>query len=144
MVIPQHKHLIVRAECNTYPKSTTEVEDFLTELVDTLNMKILSGPHASYVDVEGNRGATGVVVIETSHCAIHIWEEVDPKLIQLDIYTCGDLDTSVMFNMIREKFTPVKMEWKYLDREHGLQEVTSGMEGASNYVVTGLNSESSL
>ena len=141
MVIPQHKHLIVRAECNSYPNSESQVESFLTDIVSALEMKILSGPHVSYVDVGGNRGATGVVVIETSHCAIHIWDEVSPALIQLDIYTCGELDPEVIFHEIRNRFDPVKFEYKYLDREHGLQELSAGSEGKNDYSITGLSSE---
>ena len=141
MVIPQHKHLIIRAECNKYPAKTSEVKTFLTDIVTALGMNILSGPHVSYVDVVGNKGATGVVVIETSHCAIHVWDEVTPALIQLDIYTCGELDPELIFNEIRDRFDPVKFEYKYLDREHGLQELTAGSEGSTDYVVTGLSVE---
>ena len=123
MIIPQHKHLIVRAECNQYPRSAAEVETFLKNIVEVLDMKILSGPHVSYVDQAGNRGATGVVVIETSHCAIHVWDEPDPKLIQIDVYTCGNLDPHVIFDLIKDRFDPVKLEHKYLDREHNLIEI---------------------
>jgi len=126
VVVPEHKHLIVRAECNRYPESAEAVSAFLTDLVGLLGMKILTGPHAGYVDQEGNRGATGVVVIETSHCAIHVWEEPDPKLIQIDVYTCGPCDTQKIFDLIKERFDPVKLEYKYLDREHNLIEIANG------------------
>ena len=144
MVVPMHKHLIVRAECNKFPQSTEEVSTFLTDIVVALNMNILSGPHVSYVDTEGNKGATGVVIIETSHCAIHVWDEVSPALIQLDIYTCGELDTSVIFDMFRERFDPVKVEYKYLDRENSLVELAAGTEDHTNPMVTGLGSTGSF
>jgi len=123
VVVPEHKHLIVRAECNRYPESAEAVSAFLTDLVGLLGMKILTGPHVGFVDQEGNRGATGVVVIETSHCAIHVWEEPDPKLIQIDVYTCGPCDPQQIFDLIKERFDPVKLEHKYLDREHNLVEI---------------------
>jgi len=144
MVVPQHKHLIVRAECNKFPQSGEEVSAFLTDIVVALNMNILSGPHVAYVDVEGNKGATGVVVIETSHCAIHVWDEVSPALIQLDVYTCGELDTSVIFDMFRERFDPIKVEYKYLDRENSLIELAAGTEDHTNPKVTGLSSTGSI
>jgi len=144
MVVPQHKHLIVRAECNKFPQSEEEVSSFLTDTVVALNMNILSGPHVSYVDVEGNKGATGVVIIETSHCAIHVWDEASPALIQLDVYTCGELDTSVIFDMFRERFDPVKVEYKYLDRENSLVELAAGTEDHTNPMVTGLGSTGSI
>lgn len=118
----KHLHLIVRAEVKKAPTSAWYVSRWLGALVGKLNMKICSGPHASYVDTPGNRGATGVVVIETSHCAIHVWDEPDPQLIQLDVYTCGELDKEVILEQLQQ-FEPVKVEYKYLDRENGLVEL---------------------
>lgn len=85
-------------------------------------MKILQGPITTYLDVPGNRGVTGVVIIETSHIALHVWDESDPGLLQLDVYTCSDLDPNVVLDKIRE-FDPVKLEYKYLDRETCLTEI---------------------
>ena len=41
---------------------------------------------------------------------------------QLDVYTCGDLQTDVIFEEIKQ-FEPVKVEYKFLDREHHLTEI---------------------
>ena len=60
---------------------------------------------------------TCVTIIETSHVAIHIWDEQSPKLMQLDVYTCGELDTQIVFDAL-DKFDPVKIDFKYLDREN--------------------------
>ncbi len=138
MVVPKHKHLIVRAECNSAPSTEAEVSTFLEDVVNALDMNILSGPHVSYVDTEGNRGATGVVIIETSHCAIHVWDEPNPSLVQLDVYTCGELNPGIIFDMIKDRFDPARVEHKYLDREFGLQELTSGLENTGDPIVTGL------
>ena len=54
--------------------------------------------------------------------AIHVWDEESPSLIQMDVYTCGPLDTNIIFKEL-EQFEPVKIEYKYLDREHGLTEI---------------------
>jgi len=40
----------------------------------------------------------------------------------LDVYTCGELDTNVVFDFLKQ-FDPVKIDYKYLDRETGLQEI---------------------
>jgi S-adenosylmethionine/arginine decarboxylase-like enzyme len=118
-----HKHLIIRTEVLNPPGTDTEwVVDWLSDLVSKIGMKVLSGPYSEYVHVEGNKGATGIVIIETSHIAIHVWDEPDPALIQLDVYTCGPFDPHIVFDHIQQ-FNPVKMEYKYLDREHGLIEV---------------------
>ena len=105
--IPEHKHLIVRAEIHNPPKDPDWVKDWLTSLVDKIGMKICSGPHTAYVDIPGNSGVTGVVVIETSHIAIHVWDEADPALLQLDVYTCGPFDMDILFDDIQQ-FNPTK------------------------------------
>jgi len=82
----------------------------------------LMGPFAKYLDVKGNRGITCVSIIETSHVALHVWDESDPALMQLDVYTCGPLDPYHVVEALKE-WKPVKIEMKYLDREHGLSEL---------------------
>jgi len=118
-----HKHLIIRAEINNPPRDPDWVINWLKELTGKIGMKICMGPISAYVDVPGNRGVTAVVVIETSHMAIHVWDEGSPSLIQMDVYTCGQLDTDIIFKEL-EQFEPVKLEYKYLDREHGLTEIS--------------------
>lgn len=126
-VVPEHKHLIIRAEIKNAPKDPDWVKEWLSSLVDKIDMKICSGPHTAYVDIPGNSGVTGVVVIETSHIAVHVWDEPDPALFQLDVYTCGPFDMDVIFDDI-DQFNPSKVEWKYLDREHGLNEVSKSAQ----------------
>ena len=117
-----HKHLIVRAQVNKPPTDESWAEDWVRGLVEKIGMKILVGPFAKYLDVPGNRGLTVAAIIETSHVAMHVWDESDPALIQLDVYTCGPLDTNIIFNELKT-FDPVKIDYKYLDREHGLTEI---------------------
>jgi S-adenosylmethionine/arginine decarboxylase-like enzyme len=83
-------------------------------------MEICQGPITAYVDVPGNKGLTGVVIIETSHIAVHIWDEVNPGLLQMDVYSCADFDPQQIFDKIEEAFEPVKLEYKFLDREKSL------------------------
>lgn len=117
-----HKHLIIRAETKNTPRDPSWAHGWLSELVGKIGMKICQGPITAYVDVVGNAGLTGVVIIETSHIAMHVWDETDPGLMQLDVYTCGPFDTDIIFEELKQ-FDPVKVEYKYLDREHGLIEV---------------------
>tara|TARA_B110001454_G_C12707124_1_gene429082 strand:- start:1729 stop:1995 length:267 start_codon:yes stop_codon:yes gene_type:complete len=86
-------------------------------------MDICQGPITAYVDVPGNRGLTGVVIIETSHIAVHCWDERNPGLVQMDIYSCADFEPQDIFDLIDETFEPVKLEYKFIDREHGLNEI---------------------
>ena len=124
----EHKHLIVRAEVlhPPMPNQTEWMRDWFRSFIDKIGMKVLNGPHVTYLDVEGNRGFTGVCIIETSHVAMHVWDETDPALMQFDVYTCGALDIMKVFEAL-EVFVPQKMEYKFLDREHGLNHVSHGM-----------------
>ena len=117
-----HKHLIVRAECLDPPLDPQYVERWLKNVVELIGMKVCRGPISAYVDVTGNEGATGVVIIETSHIAIHVWDRRMPALVQLDVYTCGEFEPQKIFNALQE-FDVQKLEYKYLDREHELIEI---------------------
>lgn len=124
--ILEHKHLIVRAELNNPPKCTSAIDLWMRKLVDTIDMKILMGPYSVYSDMVGNQGLTAVTIIETSHIAMHVWDEVEPALMQLDVYTCSTLNVDDVFEAIKQ-FEPVTVEYKYIDREHDLTLLSDGV-----------------
>jgi S-adenosylmethionine/arginine decarboxylase-like enzyme len=66
---------------------------------------------------------TSVAIIETSHIALHIWDETNPGLMQLDVYSCADFNPQNIFDEVDRVFKTVKMEYKFLDREKELVEV---------------------
>lgn len=117
-----HKHLIIRAEVGNPLKDEQLAIDWMNKLVDKIGMKVMMGPYAKYLNVEGNRGLTAVAIIETSHIALHVWDEDKPSLVQLDVYTCGYLDPYDVVEALRD-FHPIKIEMKYLDRENKLIEL---------------------
>jgi S-adenosylmethionine/arginine decarboxylase-like enzyme len=130
MITPdvRHKHLIVRAEIANPPMPKTLVERFfarlrmtnwMKSLIKRIEMKRMFGPRAEYCTMEGNRGMTAFAIIETSHICVHTWDECVPAIMQLDVYTCSDLNVDDVIEMI-ETFAPSKLEWKFLDREHDL------------------------
>ena len=121
----EHKHLIVRAELNNPPYSVYDIKEWMEKLVKQIDMNILMGPYAVYSDMEGNKGLTAVTIIETSHIALHVWDEVEPALMQLDVYTCSKLNIEDVFEAIKE-FEPVKVEYKYIDREFDLTLLDNG------------------
>ena len=113
--MPVHKHLIIRAEVNHPPLTEKYVRLWLRKLVKKIDMNIIKGPYASYVNKEGNRGVTGVVMIETSHIAIHVWDEDTPALVQCDVYSCAEFSS----NEVLAEFIPmdvVKIDHVLLDR----------------------------
>lgn len=115
----QHKHLIVRAEVLRPPSDETLASEQVRVLIERIGMRILLGPYAKYVTVEGNRGLTVATIIETSHVVMHTWDESDPAVIQLDVYTCSSLNTDTVFDWL-EQYQPVRKHYKYLDRESDL------------------------
>lgn len=112
----EHKHLIVRAEVNQPPVSEQEAKDSIVELIKLIDMKLLMGPFAKYVEVEGNRGLTVASIIETSHIVLHSWDECTPAVVQLDVYTCSDLEPNVVFEWL-QRYQPTKIQYKFIDRE---------------------------
>ncbi len=119
----QHKHILIRAEVENPLKDEESAILWLEKLVEDINMKILMGPIARYLDVPGNRGLTVAAIIETSHIVMHCWDECSPGLMQLDVYTCGPFEPNKVLDSI-EQFGIVKIDYKYLDRESGFHELS--------------------
>jgi len=121
----QHKHLIVRADIGWCPQEEdlNKISDWIRSLIKKIDMKLLAGPYTTYVNEKDNKGMTSVAIIETSHIALHIWDEVSPGLMQLDVYSCADFNPPDVFDKVNELFQTIKMEYKFLDREKELVEV---------------------
>ena len=121
-----HKHLLINARVEKPMSSEEEAKTFLKNLVERIDMKIIQGPFASYVDKPGNRGLTAIVMIETSHIAFHIWDEEDPGLMQFDLYTCGELYLPKVLLSLGEDFNIISMDYNLFDRENGFVLEDSG------------------
>jgi len=121
----QHKHLIVRADIDWCPQEEdlNKISDWIRSLIKKIDMKLLAGPYTTYVNEKDNKGMTSVAIIETSHIALHIWDEVSPGLMQLDVYSCANFNPPDVFDKINALFQTIKMEYKFLDREKELVEV---------------------
>ena len=119
--IQVHKHLIIRAEANKVPTDEEQLTEWLKDFIEFIGMKILMGPYVKYCTMEGNRGITGIAVIESSHIAIHIWDEPNPGILQLDIYSCKEFDLNEVILHLEEYFTISKMQYKFLDRTTGMK-----------------------
>ena len=120
--MPEHKHLIIRAEVKHPITSEWELRKWLKNLVKIIDMKIVGGPYTAYVTKEGNRGITGVVMIETSHISIHIWDEARPSLVQCDIYSCAEFQQGEVI-MHLDIMKPKKIEYMMVDRS---EEISCG------------------
>jgi S-adenosylmethionine/arginine decarboxylase-like enzyme len=118
-----HKHLLVRAQIANPVLDTGQISTWISNLVDSIQMKILHGPVSVYCDKVGNRGITAFAIIETSHIVLHTWDESTPATLQLDVYTCSELDVNVVFNAL-SIFHPITLDYKFLDREQGFTDIT--------------------
>ena len=115
-----HKHLLIRAEVKKPLVNRNKTIKFLRKLIKAIDMKAMYGPTASYCKMPGNRGVTAFAIIETSHIAMHIWDEPNPALIQLDVYTCSEMDPEDVLPLLNE-LNPTRVEYKFLDREKNLK-----------------------
>ena len=114
----EHKHLVLRAEIADCPKEEAlhEILEWMKQLINKIDMKLMQGPSITYVDQPGNRGTTCMALIETSHIVIHIWDETNPGLLQLDIYSCKEFELELVVAHLEEYFNVSKMQYKFLDR----------------------------
>ena len=120
----EHKHLIVRAEIHQPPCNPSAMDDWMRQLVRDIRMKVLMGPFSVYSAMPGNQGLTSVTIIETSHIAVHVWDEVSPALMQMDVYSCAEFDPQLIFDRLQNDFGLAKLEWKFIDRENGLDGIS--------------------
>ena len=121
----RHKHLIVRADISWCPKEKdlNLISDWIRSLIRKIEMKLLAGPYTTYVSEKNNKGMTSIAINETSHVALHIWDETNPGLMQLDVYSCANFNPNDIFDKVDELFKTIKLEYKFLDREKELVEV---------------------
>ena len=93
-------------------------------------MKILTGPYVVYCDMPGNKGMTGICAIETSSITMHAWDEDSPGVVQLDVYTCANLDLDIVFNYLKV-FKPKEIEYHFIDRDANPWEDCCGSKNCS-------------
>ena len=118
-----HKHLIIRAEASRPPTDEEQLQNWMREFIESIDMKVFMGPYVKYCNMPGNKGITAIAIIETSHIAMHIWDEPKPALLQMDVYSCGDFNHTEICKKIMDDFDIHKIEYKYLNRETGLQDI---------------------
>ena len=62
-----HRHLIIRAEASRPPTDEEQLQNWMREFIESINMKVFMGPYVKYCNMPGNKGITAVAIIETSH-----------------------------------------------------------------------------
>jgi S-adenosylmethionine/arginine decarboxylase-like enzyme len=126
--VPQHNHLLVNAKSDEPVTKTRELRKFLNKFVHDIGMYRIKGPIIRHVYTPGNRGLTAVVMIETSHIALHIWDEPQPAHIQFDVYTCAGLNIKHAMRQLIRGLRLTEVEWVFFDRQVGFVQKGSGKE----------------
>ncbi len=112
----EHKHIIIKASVLNPPMEDKLdfMVDWLKNLISKIGMNILMGPFAVYSNMVGNRGMTVTAIINTSHFAMHTWDE-DGGTLQIDLYTCGSLKVDDVLEELAV-FNPVQVKYFTIDR----------------------------
>jgi S-adenosylmethionine/arginine decarboxylase-like enzyme len=116
-----HNHLLVNGYALIPPTDEGKTIEWMKNLVESIDMKIIQGPFASYVTKEGNRGLTAIVMIETSHIAMHVWDEEDPAFVQFDLYTCSTLPVERVLKDLEDTFGLHNYQSMVLERSQGFK-----------------------
>ena len=127
-----HQHLLLRAYVINPPKTEELLNQWLTDLVKDIGMNVVVPAKSKYVDVPGNRGLTGSINIETSHIAIHIWDEQSPAKIEMDVYSCSCFDEITVLKKVNE-FTLTQYHSMMVDRNSIPFTVTSQSKDLQDY-----------
>jgi S-adenosylmethionine/arginine decarboxylase-like enzyme len=101
-IVRDHKHIIVRAYVKQPPRQEKILSDWCHSVISSVGMKVIGGPLIVYSDMEGNKGHTAVAVLDFSHLSIHVWDEIDPALIEFDLFSCKDFDVNLVLAKLQE------------------------------------------
>ena len=110
------------ATSGNFEQIQENMNSWMLKLIEILRMKPLIHPVSVYCEMPGNRGITSICAIETSSITLHIWDEPNPAKLQLDIYTCSELNIENVLNELNDYFGELS-EVKYLiiDRERDFE-----------------------
>ena len=121
----RHEHLLVQARVKKPISDEAIAKQWMIDLVEKVGMVVAAGPIASYVSTPGNTGITAAICLQTSHAAMHVWDEVSPALVQFDIYSCSCIDLDIVWAHMAV-MEPDTIEYKFLDRENGFKLISEG------------------
>jgi len=114
-----HNQLLINGFSDTPPTDETFIKQWMQDLVKQIDMKIIQGPYTAYVTKQGNRGLTAIVMIETSHIALHVWDETNPGMIQFDLYTCSNLPVDLVIKSLEDNLGLKNYKYMVIERETG-------------------------
>ena len=116
-----HKHVIFKCDMDKPPETELQVKRWIEAIVNEINMKIFLGPYVKRCETEGNEGITGICVIETSHLAIHVWDNIPQPYAQIDLYSCKDFNHQIVIDSLKVLYGAKNFEVLTLDRNNNLK-----------------------
>ena len=116
MFTPNHLHLLVKGNIKTPPQTEKVLNNWFSELVNNVGMKVVAGPTSVYVNEPGNEGITGTVTLATSHASIHVWDMDNPPMFQFDLYSCSEFTAKQVLDHIDDWFGLLEAHYQMIDR----------------------------
>jgi len=113
---PNHLHLLVKGNIKTPPQTEKVLNNWFSELVTNVGMKVVAGPTSVYVNEPGNEGITGTVTLATSHASIHVWDNDNPTMFQFDLYSCSEFTAKQVLKHIDDWFELLEAHYQMIDR----------------------------
>ena len=114
---PDHLEFFATVTLQKRRYSDEQVREWLTRLVNNVDMQILMPSKAISCNDLGNEGVSGIVMLKTSHSSIHIWDQCDQPYAKLVIYSCKPFRTIPILDMLAELGSRV-CSWELRDRNH--------------------------
>ena len=115
-VLRKHKHVIVRAYVSNPPKCAELLSEWCKSIIDKVGMRVIGGPLVVHSDMVGNAGFTAIAVLDFSHLSIHTWDEINPALIEFDLFSCKDFDVNIVLDKLDE-FDMITHDILVVDRD---------------------------
>lgn len=94
---------------------------------------LLKNPQGYYCETLGNQGATGTGVLETSHTALHTWDEQNPCKFDFDLYSCSEFDVEKVLTLCA-CFGIIEGTYIVLDRNDTIRIVELGSVGEKGII----------
>lgn len=109
-------HLVIDLQTmNPILRDKVGLENFLTQAVQLANVELLAGPYLWNTGADDpNPGITGLVVVTTSHFALHTFTRQEMACI--DLFSCRHFVVEDMLTLTRRAFKPYCLEHSEVPR----------------------------
>ena len=115
---PWGKHLILDcAGCNFFLiNDTSNIREFIKELVDRIDMTAHGDPHIEFLlPGTSNEGYSVLQMITTSNISMHFVNST--KEAYIDVFSCKDFNTDITKTVVSKYFEPTSIRTTILTRQ---------------------------